>query len=48
METRVSKIMSYDTYNQIPHDDALIGSLTTTIGMASLRTSWKIFELYEE
>ena len=33
------KVLSYDTYNQVPHDDRLIGTITTTIGEASMRTS---------
>lgn len=44
----LSKLLTYDFYNQIPHDDRLIGSLTTTIGEASMRTSWKLIELYED
>jgi hypothetical protein len=48
MRTEMVKLLAYDFFNHTPHDDRMIGAVTTTIGMASMRASWKIVELYED
>lgn len=41
-------IIVYDTFNQVIKRTIVIGTVTTTIGMASMRTGQKLIEVYED
>lgn len=42
------RVKLFDTYNQVIRGDEYANTITTSIGMASMRTAQKIIEIYED